>query len=124
MHDNFIYVGKGLDAQMLLASDWEGWADGATFAITFSYADGTARYGHEVARNKDGTYEIAAGWGPAKNIVFEGNRYIGRQIDAPAIRKDHLRNRRGCRPSTGGNPNSIPPIRAASMFFSLGTAPG
>ena len=48
------------------------------------YADGRARYGHEVARNKDGTYEIAAGWGPARNVAFEGNRYIGGQIDAPS----------------------------------------
>ena len=84
MHDNFVYVGKGLDAQVLLASGWEGWADGATFRNNIFFADGTARYGHEVARNKDGTYEIAAGWGLAKNIVFEGNRYIGNQIDAPS----------------------------------------
>ena len=95
-------------------------------AIIFSFADGSARYGHEVARNKDGTYEIAAGWGLAKNIVFEGNRYIGNQIDAPSdprgsyakLAEDRWR------PSTGGNPNSIPRIRTASMFFSLGTAPG
>jgi hypothetical protein len=36
-----------------------------------------------VKRAKDGTYQIAPGWGPAKGIVFEGNRYYGRHVDAP-----------------------------------------
>jgi hypothetical protein len=53
------------------------------FRNNWFYVEGTARYGHQVARNKDGTYELAPGWGPAKGIVFEGNRYIGRHIDRP-----------------------------------------
>lgn len=80
---NAIYVGPGMDVQMLLVSNWDGWADGAVFGNNTFYVEGTARYGHEVARNSDGTYGIEPGWGPAKGIVFEGNRYIGRHIGRP-----------------------------------------
>ena len=83
VHDNAIYVGPGIDLKMLLASDWQGWADGAVFRNNMFYVSGTARYGHEIKSNKDGTFEIAPGWGPAKGIIFEGNRYFGKQIDRP-----------------------------------------
>jgi hypothetical protein len=83
VEDNAIYVGPDLDVQMLIVTDWEGWADGALFRNNLFYVQGAARYGHDVGRDKAGLYQIAAGWGPAKGIVFEGNRYIGRQIDRP-----------------------------------------
>jgi hypothetical protein len=83
VHDNAIYVGPGIDLQLLAVTDWEGWANGAIFRNNFFYVQGTARYGHEVSRNKDGTYGLAAGWGPAKDVVFEGNHYFGRNIDRP-----------------------------------------
>ncbi len=83
VEDNAIYVGPDLDVQMLIATDWEGWADGALFRNNIFNVQGAARYGHDVGRDKTGLYQMAAGWGPAKGIVFEGNRYIGRQIDRP-----------------------------------------
>lgn len=83
VHDNAIHVGPGIDVQMLIVTDWDGWADGAVFRDNLFDVQGVARYGHQVARNKDGTYETGPGWGPAKGIVFEGNRYSGKQIDAP-----------------------------------------
>jgi hypothetical protein len=83
VHDNAIYVGPGIDVQMLIVTDWEGWADGALFRNNLFDVQGIARYGHQVKRNDDGTYELAAGWGPAKNIVFEDNNYSGRNIDVP-----------------------------------------
>jgi hypothetical protein len=84
VEDNAIYVGPGLDVQMLLVTDWTGWADGAVFRDNTFFVEGTARYGYQVSRSNEGTYGIAPGWGPAKNIVFEGNSYIGRHIDRPA----------------------------------------
>ncbi len=83
VEDNAIYVGPGLDVQMVLMTDWMGWADGAIFRNNTFFVEGTARYGYQVSRSNDGTYGIAPGWGPARNIVFEGNRYIGRHIDRP-----------------------------------------
>lgn len=83
VENNAVYIGAGLDVQMVLTSDWKGWADGAVFRGNRFYAEGVARYGHAVTRRDDGTYEMAAGWGPAKDIVFDGNRYSGRQVDRP-----------------------------------------
>ncbi len=80
---NVIYAGPEIDMQMLAVTSWEGWASDAVFRNNTFWVQGTARYGHEIKRNKNGTYELAPGWGPAKNIVFEGNRYIGRNLDRP-----------------------------------------
>ncbi|HWR51304.1 MAG TPA: right-handed parallel beta-helix repeat-containing protein [Bryobacteraceae bacterium] len=84
VHDNVIYVGPDLEVQMLLLSDWSGWPDGAVFRNNTFYSAGTSRYGHESARSKDGTYTIAPGFGPARGVAFEGNRFYGRHIDPPA----------------------------------------
>jgi len=83
VEENAIYVGPGLDVQMLLASNWSGWTDDALFSKNRFYVEGAARYGHASASHPDGTYDIAPGWAPAKNIVFSGNQYFGRQIDRP-----------------------------------------
>ncbi len=83
VRDNAIYVGRGLDVQVLLVSNWQGWSKGAVFAGNSFYVDGVARYGHEVKRFEDGTYAIEPGWGGATGIIFEGNRYSGKQVDRP-----------------------------------------
>ena len=80
---NVIYVGPEMDIQMLAVTNWQGWASDAIFRKNVFWVLGSARYGHEAKRNKDGTYELAPGWGPAKGIVFEGNQYIGSNVDRP-----------------------------------------
>ena len=92
VEDNAIYVGPDLDVQMLIVTDWQGWADGALFRNNLFYVQGAARYGHDVGRDQTGVYQMAPGWGPAKGIVFEGNRYVGRQIDRPEDRKAVVEN--------------------------------
>jgi hypothetical protein len=81
---NSIYIGPQDDVQVLLVSNWDGWSNGAVFRGNTFDAAGTARYGHEVKHEQDGTYQIAPGWGGATNILFEGNRYLGKQVDTPA----------------------------------------
>jgi hypothetical protein len=83
VEENAIYVGPGIDVQMVLASNWSGWTDDALFSKNRFYVEGTARYGHAPSSHPNGTYEIAPGWAPAKNIVFSGNQYFGKQIDRP-----------------------------------------
>lgn len=80
---NAIYAGPGIDMQMLAVTSWKGWARDAVFRDNLFFAQGTARFGHEIRRNPDGTYELAPGWGPAQAIVFNGNRYVGKMIDRP-----------------------------------------
>ena len=83
VEENAIYVGPSLDVQMVLASNWSGWTDDALFTKNRFYVEGVARYGHASASHPDGTYDIAPGWSPAKNIVFSRNQYFGKQIDRP-----------------------------------------
>jgi hypothetical protein len=67
---------------MVIVTDWEGWANGALFRANTFRVEGKALYGHQVER-KQGLYEIGPGWGPAKGMVFEGNRYFGTHVDRP-----------------------------------------
>lgn len=83
VQDNAVYVGAGLDVQMLLVSEWNGWSTGAAFRGNTFYVDGVARYGHAVKRSEDGTYTMEPGWGGAKDIVVEGNHYTGKHVDCP-----------------------------------------
>lgn len=80
---NAIYIAPDDDVQVLLVSDWEGWATGALFRENTFDAAGTGRYGHQLQHNQDGTYQIGPGWGGAKDIQFQGNRYWGHQVDLP-----------------------------------------
>ena len=84
IEDNAIYVGPGLDVQMVLFSDWSGWAKDTRFLRNRFYVEGTARYGHAISRNPDWTYVLADGWGPATGTVFEGNFFWGNHVAMPA----------------------------------------
>lgn len=80
---NAVYVGPGLDVQMVLLSDWTGWATNLEFRANLFHSEGTARYGHEVGRTPEGAYRLAPGWGPAAGVRFHGNCYVGNHVDAP-----------------------------------------
>ncbi len=80
IEENAIYVGPGLDVQMLILSDWQGWANGVIFRKNRFYVQGVARYGHG-ARRPDGTYQMEPGPGEARNISFDGNFYFGKHED-------------------------------------------
>jgi hypothetical protein len=81
---NAIYTAPNDDVQILLVSSWEGWSKGAVFRDNTFDVAGTGRYGHEVHRAPDGTYQIEAGWGGASDIRFEANRYFGHIVNMPA----------------------------------------
>lgn len=83
VENNVIYVGPEIEMQMLAVTNWDGWASDAIFRKNVFWVLGKARYGYETKGNKDGTYKLAPGWGPAKGIVFEGNRYVGVNLDHP-----------------------------------------
>lgn len=83
VYGNAIYVGQGLDVQLALIADWNGWPKGLEFRDNLFLSRGTARYGHEISRAKDGTYGLGPGWGPAEGVVFAGNRYEGSHAGKP-----------------------------------------
>lgn len=80
---NAIYTAPNDDVQILLISNWEGWSKEAVFRDNTFDVAGTGRYGHEVQRAPDGTYHIESGWGGARGISFEDNRYFGHIVDRP-----------------------------------------
>lgn len=79
---NAIYT-EDADIQMVIVTDWSGWADGLHFKNNLFQSGGGALYGHGASHEKDGTYGIADGWAPAKNVTFEGNRYLGEHHNPP-----------------------------------------
>jgi hypothetical protein len=84
IEDNAIYVSLQDDVQIVLVSNWEGWSTGALFKNNKINVAGIGRYGYGAQRSiENGKYQIAPGWGGAKDIRFEGNRYFGRHFDRP-----------------------------------------
>jgi hypothetical protein len=85
IYENAIYIAPEADVQLLLLSDWSGWANGLDLRNNLFHSEGVARYGHQISRNyQTGAYGIGPGWGPATNIVFSGNAYMGRHENPPA----------------------------------------
>ena len=79
---NIIHVADAMDVQMVVATQWDGWARDVRFHDNVFKVAGTARYGSEVGR--DGPdYMIKAGFSPAEFIRFSGNNYLGHHVDVP-----------------------------------------
>lgn len=79
---NVIHVGKGMDVQMVVATNWDGWARDVRFSNNIFKVAGTARYGSEIGRNGP-DYLIQAGFTPVEFIRFRDNSYLGRHVDLP-----------------------------------------
>lgn len=79
---NVIHVGPAMDVQMIVATEWQGWARGVRFARNVFKVAGTARYGSESGRSGP-DYLIRAGFAPAESIRFRRNSYFGSHIDLP-----------------------------------------
>jgi hypothetical protein len=71
-----------MDVQMVVATNWDGWARDVRFSGNAFNVAGTARYGREAGRSGP-DYLIQPGFAPAQAIRFSGNAYLGRHIDLP-----------------------------------------
>ena len=80
IEENYIYVGAGLDVQLLLLASWEGWADGLLLRNNRYVVEGRVRSGHGVRRNDRGSYELGEGWGGARNVRLEGNQELAKGV--------------------------------------------
>lgn len=80
--DNVVHVGKAIDAQMVIATEWQGWANDVRFVDNRFAVAGIGRYGHEAGRSGP-DYVIAPGFSPAENIRFRNNSFLGRHVDPP-----------------------------------------
>ena len=82
---NVVHVGAGIDVQMVIATEWDGWARDVRFEDNSLKVAGKARYGHEAGR-RGPDYLIAPDFAPASHILFDGNLFLGQHVDVPQDR--------------------------------------
>lgn len=77
IYNNTIYVGKGENVDVVLHTDWTGWATDTYFYNNIFYVEGTARFSYGVSGNPDGSYVTAPGPGKSANNIYDSNVYYG-----------------------------------------------
>jgi hypothetical protein len=83
IEDNAVYVSPNENVQLAITADWGGWAKDVLLRGNLFASQGTSAYGHGMARNPQGAYTLAPGWGGATGLRFEGNRFLGNHVDPP-----------------------------------------
>jgi hypothetical protein len=78
IYNNTIYVGPQHHVDLLLQSDWKGWAAGTQVYNNIFYADGDAQISFSLSRDPDGAYVTKPGLGLSLNNVFDYNVYFGK----------------------------------------------
>jgi hypothetical protein len=82
IYNNTIYVGPDHTVDLLLFSDWQGWAENSNFYNNIFYVAGTARFSYGISRATDGAYVSTHGFGASKDNRFDANVYYG--VEAPS----------------------------------------
>ena len=77
IYNNTIYVGKNEKVDLLLHSNWKGWATGTYLYNNIFYVAGTARFSYARHREKNGHHVTDPGFGKSMNNVFDSNLYYG-----------------------------------------------
>ena len=82
IYNNTISAGADRAMDLLLFADWKGWPEGTFFYNNIFYAAGSGQFSYGVARDPDGAYTTAQGFGPSKDNRFDSNLYYG--VNPPA----------------------------------------
>src|SRR5262249_9490657 len=64
-------------SDVVLHTDWTGWASDTYFYNNIFYVEGAARFSYGVTGNPDGSYASASGAGKSTNNVYDYNIYYG-----------------------------------------------
>ncbi len=83
IYNNTIYVGKQDRVDLLLHSDWHGWASGIHLFNNIFYVVGDARFDYGTSRGPSGEYATAPGFGESTGTEFDSNLYFG-NVHPPA----------------------------------------
>lgn len=67
---------------LLLQSDWKGWADGTYLYNNIFYVEGRAQFSYGISRAADGAYTTAPGFGESQHNRFDSNVYFGNIVAA------------------------------------------
>ncbi|MBZ5655468.1 MAG: right-handed parallel beta-helix repeat-containing protein [Acidobacteriia bacterium] len=77
IYNNTLYTSKGRDVDVVLYSDWGGWASDTGFYNNLFYVSGTAKFSYGVSRDTDGSYVTKLGFGESTSNIFDYNTYFG-----------------------------------------------
>jgi hypothetical protein len=90
IYNNTIFVGKNESVDLVLHTDWTGWASDTYIYNNIFYVEGKAQFGYGVTGNEDGSYVTAPGPGKSSNNVYDFNLYFGvkPEADAHALESD------------------------------------
>jgi hypothetical protein len=83
IYNNTFYIGKEDSVDLLLHSDWHGWAGGIHLFNNIFYVAGNARFSYGLSRASSGAYTTAPGFGGSRGTEFDSNLYFG-NIDPPS----------------------------------------
>jgi hypothetical protein len=92
IYNNTIYVGKGEDVDVILHTNWTGWASDSYFYNNIFYVEGVGRFSYGAQHNEDGSFDPAPGSGKSTHNVYDYNVYYGVQPvnDPHALTSDPL----------------------------------
>jgi hypothetical protein len=77
IYNNTIYIGKDETVDLILHTDWTGWASDTYIYNNIFYVEGKAQFGYGVIGNEDGSYVTSPGAGKSSNNVYDYNLYYG-----------------------------------------------
>jgi len=80
IYNNTIYTSKERDVDLVLYSDWVGWASDTELYNNLFYVSGTAKFSYGISRNKDGGYVTRPGLGESRGNLFDYNTYFGKVL--------------------------------------------
>jgi hypothetical protein len=77
IYNNTIYVGKDEKVDLLLHSNWKGWATGTYLYNNIFYVEGRGMFSYARSRRSNGAHVTAAGFGKSQQNIFDSNVYYG-----------------------------------------------
>jgi hypothetical protein len=77
IYNNTIYVGRDRTSDLILHTDWTGWASDTFIYNNIFYVEGKGQFGYGVSGNDDGSYNSAPGPGKSTNNIYDYNIYYG-----------------------------------------------
>jgi len=69
-------IPKDTPMQVMLFTEWNGFASDVTVAQNRIFVEGKAASGHAVKGHEDGTFDMGPGWGRATDVQFTANIYL------------------------------------------------
>jgi hypothetical protein len=90
IYNNTIFVGKNEKVDLVLHSNWRGWATSTYLYNNIFYVEGKGQFSYARTRKNDGAHVSTPGLGKSEGNIFDSNVYYG--VVAPADDQHGLSN--------------------------------